>query len=110
MTIPTDDLIVDPLAIARLNSPEEASNYIRERVGQVREQLAKCPPPPTSQLNALEYIKWERRLLMLHGQAAGALMFAQAFGHIPIPLFKQLKNEILGAMLRRASDVQMGIR
>jgi len=103
-----DRLIIDPNVVESLATPEQAANYIRERIEYVRDAIRRQPPPPTDELSGIDYLRWERRLMLLHGQALGCLMFAQAFGHISIPVFQLLKQEILAAMLRKTSDVQLG--
>ena len=104
-----DNLIIDPRAMPELNTPEQARNYVEEKIRDVADQMQRQPPPPTNQLNALPYIKWERRLLILHGQAVGALQALQAFDLLSVQQFQVLKNKIIGTMLRRAANVQMGL-
>ena len=93
--------------IETFTTKEQAINYITERISSVRQMMAKQPPPATDNLTSLEYLRWERRFLMEYGRAIGALQGIQAFGHIDFYTFEQLKNQLLGTMLRRTSDVQM---
>lgn len=103
-----DRLIVDPNVVQILDGPEQVTNYLRERIEEVRWQIRNRPPPPTDELTGVDYLMWERRVMMLHGQALGSLMFAQAFGHLGPELFQLLKNELLAALLLRTSEIQLG--
>jgi hypothetical protein len=94
--------------IEQLRSPEEATNYIHERIDAVRQQMQRNPGPPTDELTSVEYLKWERRFLIEYGRAIGALQALQAFSKITIPMFEQMKNSLMGALLVRTADVQMG--
>jgi hypothetical protein len=108
MPIPSDTLIVDPAVVGNLSSAEQASNYVSAKIEELRTLIRNEPPPKTAQVNCFEYIRWERRVLITHGQAVGALQALQAFGHISVPQFKVLKDKIIGVMLRKTADVQMG--
>jgi len=94
-------LILDPSEVQAFVSPEQAVNYIREKIEAVREQMAVMPPPPTDDLTSVEHLHWHNRLLILYGRAIGTLMAAQAFGHITVQTFQDLKKEAMGTMLRR---------
>lgn len=108
--MPIDDkLIIDPREMPELDTPEQASNFIQEKIHQARDLIKHRPPPPTNNLQALEYLRWERRLMIMHGQCIGALQALQAFNLLSIPQFQVLKGEILGTFLRKAADVQLGV-
>ena len=109
MSIPSDYQIIDPSVLSTIKTPEQAVNYIDDVINTIRALILKCPPPETARIDCAEYVRWERRVLITHGQAMGALQFAQAAGFISIPQFKILKNKIIGATLRRTADVQIGV-
>jgi hypothetical protein len=91
-----------------LKTTEEATNFIVDQIGTVRKHLQNQPPPDTDEITSMKFVKWERRYLIDYGQAMGMIRFAQAFGHIPVELFKDLKNRLIGTVLRKTADVQAG--
>jgi len=101
--------VMDPHAIAKLQSLEQARNYVEEWIGKVAEMVRTAPPPPTNNLEAAAYLVWRNRLMITHGQAIGALCALQVFGIIPVPMFQELKLKIIGTVLRKSADVQLGI-
>ncbi|MCU0912978.1 MAG: hypothetical protein MUC88_00270 [Planctomycetes bacterium] len=106
-----DHLIVDPRVVAgQLATPEQAQNYVLERIQAVYETIRRQPPPPTDQLTSVAYLRWERKLMLYHGQAIGTLMALQAFGHVPIPMFETLKRQLLSALLHRTAEAALGVQ
>lgn len=104
-----DNLIMDPRVTEHLKTNEEAVNYVDEFAKKVSRYMKEMPGPQTARLNAMAYVKWERRMLITYGRGVGALEALQAFGIIYISQFKTLKNKLMGAMLPRTASVQMGV-
>jgi|WetSurMetagenome_2_1015567.scaffolds.fasta_scaffold265666_2 hypothetical protein len=104
----SDRLILEP-EIVRGLTPDEAVNYVRHAIGKAREAVRKAPPPPTDEVTAIDHLVWERRVMSLHGQALGALMFATAFGVIPVALGEVLRQELKSAILHRMMEAMMGV-
>lgn len=102
--------VLDPSAIAALDSSEAAINYIRGWYKKVEDEIRKKPKGDVTQLNAVDYVTWERKTLIMYGQAAGALQGLQAFSIIPLPLFKELKRTLVALLLRVMADEQLGVR
>lgn len=103
-----DSLILSPNEVQKLRTPEEAVNFVDAEINAVLELLRVRPPPPTDQLSALEYMLWERRVMIIYGGAVKALDALHAFGHIPRPMFERLKRKAMGTMLPKVANVQMG--
>ena len=104
----SDLAVFDPRIVGSLKGPDQAINFIRERVKIVRQEVIMMPGHGPGGLASRAYLRWERRLMILHGQAMGALQALQAFGFISIAEFKALKQEVIGSVLSRAADAQMG--
>ena len=105
-----DNLIMDPSVVTSLTSRDQAINFIREQIKRVRDEIARRPIPGTNEITSTDYVQWERKLMILHGRAMGSLQTLQAFGHLSIAEFKVLKREIIGAVVVKAADAQMGER
>jgi hypothetical protein len=110
-TQPDSDLLSpDPFVEGRKLTPEETQNYLVEQIGKVRNFWLSQPGPPTDEITSIQYLFWERRLMITYGMALGALLFAHAFQALQLPAFEELKRDLKGAMLRFAADVQIGNR
>jgi len=101
-------LVLDPQEIGALQNEIQAANYIRERIGKVKDELAAMPPLPEDPLTGSVYLSWHRKTMILYGQAIGALQAVQAFGHITIPMFVQLKRELISVLSGTMLQVQLG--
>lgn len=103
--------IFDPEEFSQQVTPEQALNYVREKIEKVRAEIDKMPAPASDELfstdKVTEYQHWHNRLLIIYGQAVGAVAAAQAFGHISIPEFQVLKRDLMGVMQRRSAAMIM---
>jgi hypothetical protein len=98
---------LDPNAISQLRTEDEARNYVIEKIHNYEEQRNRLIDPAVS-LIASDFVLWERRLMIKHGEAIGALCALQAFGIISPEVFMQLKNLIISNTLYTAARAQLG--
>lgn len=101
-------LILNPAVVNKLANEEQAVNYVKDRIEIMRQAISSQPPPPTNHFESSIYLSWHRKTMILYGQVIGALQALQAFGHISIPLFQQLKNEMLNELNKIMMKVQLG--
>ena len=96
-----------PEVTTQFVTPEQASNYVRSKIGDLRWHMKNQPLPATNLVNDEIFKRWFNKYLIVYGQAIGAIQTAQAFGHISVEIFYQLKNELLATTLRKTADAQM---
>ena len=104
-----DNMLITAADFARLDTPEQAMNFVEHKIAVWVDWTLKKPPPPTDELTSREYIIWERRMMMSYGEIVGAMQALQAFGKISMEQFKQLKLRVIAATVRKAGAVQMGV-
>jgi hypothetical protein len=113
-------LILDPNEVQSFVTPEQAINYLREQIQAIRDHIARQPPPPTQVIGAVtgpsqaaqiqasaKYMSWHNRLLITYGRAVGAICSAQAFGHVTVEEFQELKKQLIAVTVRREARFQM---
>lgn len=110
------NVILDPREVADFVTPEQSINYLREQIKAVRDHLANMPPPPTQVLGLADaesitasqrFMSWHNRLLITYGRAVGAISTTQAYGHISVAEFQELKKELIAVTTRRSARFQM---
>lgn len=104
-----DGMLVTPDDFSRLQSPEQAINFVDHKIAAWAEWTLKRPPPPTSEVTSRDYLVWERRLMMAYGEIVGAMQALHAVGKISAQQFKALKLRVISATVRKAGAVQMGV-
>lgn len=109
-------MILDPKEVASFVTPEESLNYLRSQIQSVRDHLASMPPPPTQKLGIADhetieasqrFLSWHNRLLITYGRAVGSICTAQAYSHITVEEFQDLKKELIAVTVRRSANFQM---
>jgi hypothetical protein len=99
-----DRVLLDGAVTEQIKTAEQASNYIAERVEILNKHIANMPPPPTDSITASVATTWRNRLLILHGQAIGAIQALQAFGVISVEQYHQAKTRLLAVLSVRVAD------
>ena len=109
-------MILDPKEVASFVTPEESLNYLRSQIQSVRDHLASMPPPPTQEIALVDqrkqieasqrFLSWHNRLLITYGRAVGSICTAQAYSHITVEEFQDLKKELIAVTVRRSANFQ----
>lgn len=101
-------LILNPAVVNKLTNENQAVNYVKDRIEIMKQAIASQPPPPTNYFESSIYLSWHRKTMILYGQVIGALQALQAFSHINVPLFQQLKKEMLNELNKTMIKIQLG--
>jgi hypothetical protein len=97
--------VFSPSVLDSLRTPEEIRNYLTERIGILKQHLARRPPPPTTELSSQIYFQWHNSFWIFYGRAIGCLEMAAMCAMITREEFKLMMRSIQGTMLRRESTV-----
>lgn len=104
-----DGMLLTPDDFQRLDTPEQAANFVEDKIQAWSDWTLRKPPPPTNVITSREYLIWERRLMMAYGEVVGAMQALYAVGKISAAQFKALKLRVISSAVRKAGAVQMGV-
>lgn len=104
-----DEPLLSPHDAAQLETSEAVARYLDAAVTRVSDTMTQRPAPPTDALTSMAYLEWERRCMVEHGRAIGAIESLQTFRLASRAQAEAARERLLWAVSLRVAQVSLGV-
>lgn len=104
-----DESLLDPRAAAQLETAEAVARYLDAAVTRVADFMIARPAPPTDTITSVAYLEWERRCLIEHGRAMGAIEALSTFRLASRAQVEAARERLLWAVSLRVAQASLGL-